>query len=150
MNQLLLILSRFGSLLVGSLLLYAGVYKLLFPTELTAALITIGFPDRIASSVVVALTILELHLGVILVLKINLRSGIRAATALILMFSIFLSYLCIMADPPSCGCMGLAGVFHSNRHNALLGLLRNCVALWLLKGAHDYYFPNLERESGLL
>jgi hypothetical protein len=47
--------------------------------------------------------------------------------------------LSMLANPPSCGCMGLTQLFKSNKHNAVFGLLRNCVILWLLKGAYDYY-----------
>ena len=46
-----------------------------------------------------------------------------------------------MANPPSCGCWGQPGVFKSNKHEALFGVLRNCLILWALKWSHDRHFP---------
>lgn len=43
--------------------------------------------------------------------------------------------------PPSCGCLGLTGIFKSRKQEALFGLFRNCLILWALKLAYDYYFP---------
>jgi hypothetical protein len=35
--------------------------------------------------------------------------------------------------------MGLTRLFRSNRADALFGVIRNVVILWLLKFAYDYY-----------
>jgi len=93
----------------------------------------------LATLTIVVVTILELYLAVILLLRINVRYGLIVSMGVMFLFSIFLWYLTTIAHPPSCGCMGLTAVFKSNRHNALLGLFRNCVILWLLKLAYDYY-----------
>ncbi len=93
----------------------------------------------LATLAVIAVTITELYLAVILLLKMDVRYGLIVAMGVMFLFSIFLWYLTTIAHPPSCGCMGLTAVFKSNKHNALLGLFRNCVILWLLKLAYDYY-----------
>ncbi len=126
---------------IGVLLAYTGIYKLVYPAEATAALTALDFPRPWAILLIVVITILEMYLGVILLLKIDLRCGLIMVMALLMVFSIFLFFLSTMAHPPSCGCMGLTAVFTSNRHNAIFGLLRNCVLLWLLKGAYNHYFP---------
>src|SRR6266567_1378486 len=120
--------------IVGLLFLYSGVYKLLYPGQATAALLSLEVNSGLAT-----LTIVELYLGMILVLRIDVKYGLACAAALLFLFSLFLWYLSTLANPPSCGCMGLTAVFTSNKHNALLGLFRNCVMLWLLKLAYDYY-----------
>jgi len=94
---------------------------------------------RLASVIIMVVTITELYLGGILLLKLDLKYSLRFAIAVMFLFSVFLFFLSTMAKPPSCGCMGLTAVFHSNRHNAIFGLLRNCVILWVLKGAYDFY-----------
>ena len=38
--------------------------------------------------------------------------------------------------------MGLTHIFLSERHNALLGIFRNVIILWLLKFTYDYYFTS--------
>ena len=126
---------------VGLLLVYAGIYKLLYPASATLALESLDIPERLAASAVAVSIVLELYLGVILLLKLSLRYALILATALMLIFALFLSYLSLLARPPACGCMGLTAIFHSNRQNAFLGLLRNCAILWFLRGSHDYYFP---------
>ena|SRR5437879_2751104 len=52
-----------------------------------------------------------------------------------------LPYLSTLAHPPSCGCLRLTGIFKSRKQEALFGLFRNCLILWSLKLAYDYYFP---------
>ncbi len=125
--------------IVGLLFLYSGVYKLLYPGQATAALLSLEVNSGLATLTIVAVTIVELYLGMILVLRIDVKYGLACAAALLFLFSLFLWYLSTLANPPSCGCMGLTAVFTSNKHNALLGLFRNCVMLWLLKLAYDYY-----------
>src|SRR6266853_3943873 len=125
--------------LVGLLFLYSGVHKLLYPGQATAALLSLEVNRWLATYAIVSVTIVELYLGVILLLKIDLKYGLVFSMGVMFLFSLFLWYLTTIAHPPSCGCMGLTAVFKSNRHNALLGLFRNCVILWLLKLAYDYY-----------
>lgn len=132
-------LGKWTPLLMGLLFLCSGLYKLVQPAEATLAVATLGATVHLASVAVAALTVLELYLGVILLLKLDLRYGLWVATALMFAFTAFLWYLSILAHPPSCGCMGLTHVFPSNRHNAVLGIFRNVIILWLLKFAYDSY-----------
>ena len=125
--------------IVGLLFVYSGVYKLLYPGQATAALLSLAVNEHLAIFTITAITIVELYLGFILVIKIDLRYAMVASMGVLFVFSVFLCYLSTLAHPPSCGCMGLTAVFKSNKHNALLGLFRNCVILWLLKVAYDYY-----------
>lgn len=127
--------------LIGLLFLYSGFYKLIFPGEATAALIALGVGTKYALAAIAAVTAIEIYLGTILLLKIDLKNGLGVATALVLAFSLFLAALSTLAHPPSCGCMGLAAIFRSHKHNAILGLARNVLILWMLKWAYDYYFP---------
>ena len=60
--------------------------------------------------------------------------------AIMLGFTIYLWYLSMLANPPSCGCLGLTGIFKTNKREALVGVLRNCVILWALKLSYDYHF----------
>jgi len=132
-------LSKHVPALVGLLFLYSGVYKLLYPGQATAALLSLEVNRWLATYAIVSVTIVELYLGVILLLKIDLKYGLVFSMGVMFLFSVFLWYLITIAHPPSCGCMGLTALFKSNKHNALLGLFRNCVILWLLKLAYDYY-----------
>jgi hypothetical protein len=132
-------IGKHTSALVGILLLVSGVSKLIHPGEATAAVVAIGFGRGLAYMTIIGLTSLELYLGIILVLRVDVRYALWMATTLFLVFSVFLAYLVTMANPPSCGCLGLTAIFTSNRQSALLGLFRNCVILWLLKASLDYY-----------
>ncbi len=132
-------LGKWTPALLGLLFLYSGIYKLIYPGQATMALVALDFKVGWANAAIVAVTIVELYLGSILLLKLDLAYGLGMATALMFAFTVFLWYLSRLAHPPSCGCMGLTGVFLSNRHNALFGIFRNVVILWLLKFAHDYY-----------
>src|SRR6266581_5444913 len=125
--------------LVGLLFLYSGVYKLVLPGQATAALLSLEVNSGLANVVIVSATIVEVYLGIILLLKMDVKYGLVVSMGVMFLFSLFLWYLSTLAHPPSCGCMGLTAVFKSNKHNALLGLFRNCVILWLLKLAYDYY-----------
>ena len=98
-----------------------------------------GRSTRLAIATIIAVTIVELYLGIILFFKLDLKYGLSAATGLIFAFTVFLWYLSTLAHPPACGCMGLTGLFKSNRADALFGVGRNVVILWLLKFAYDYY-----------
>jgi len=133
-------LAKYVPTAVGLLFLYSGVYKILRPAEATAALMAVGLMPAFATVTIVTVTVLELYAGVLLVTRFDLQLGLHLSVWLLFIFASFLFYLSTMAHPPSCGCMGLTQMFTSNRHNALLGLFRNCVLLWLLKSSHGYYF----------
>lgn len=127
--------------LVGALLVYSGLYKAIHPGEATLAVVALGAPISLATIAIGGLTCLELWLGIVLIVGVNRQVALWAATGLMLSFSIFLFYLSTMAHPPACGCLGLTGAFSSTRQAALFGLGRNCVILWLLRGAYAYYYP---------
>src|SRR5690349_19672924 len=125
-------------LLVGLLLIYAGLYKAVYPGEATLALMALGAPSGLAGILIDVVTCAELYLGILLMTGVDRQAALWGATALMLLFSLFLFYLSVMAHPPACGCLGLTGAFSSNRHSALFGLARNCFLLWLLRGAYDH------------
>lgn len=132
-------ISKHSPTVVGVLFLYSGLYKLIHPGGATAALLALDLGFSLAVATTIGVTILELYLGAILLLKIDLKWGLSLAIGLMLVFASFLFYLSTMANPPACGCMGLTQIFRSNRHDAIFGLMRNCLLIWLLKGAFDYY-----------
>lgn len=123
--------------LIGFLFLYAGVHKLFWPGQATMGLETIGFSKSLAAAAVILALIVELYLGTLLLAGIDLRYAMSASIALMLLFTGYMFYLSTLAHPPSCGCLGLTGIFNSSRHEAVFGLLRNCIILWLLKLAFD-------------
>lgn len=125
---------------LGVLLLYSGVYKLLSPGEATLALKSLDLSIGLARWTIGLVTILELYFGVLLVAKIDLKFALVAVMALMFLFTMFLWYLSTLAHPPACGCMGLTWAFTTGKKGAVLGIARNCIILWLLKIAYDYYF----------
>lgn len=128
--------------IIGLLLIYTGAFKLLLPGQATTALETLGLSKGIASAVVVWALIAELYLGTLLILSIDQRFAIAASIVLMLLFTGYMFYLSTLAHPPSCGCLGLTGIFKSSKHAALFGLLRNCAILWALKFAYDACDPS--------
>jgi hypothetical protein len=140
---------RYVPAAIGVLLFYSGVYKAIYPGEAVMALDSLDVNHRLAVATVSGVTGLEIYLGIILLFKADLSYGLTATSVLLLAFTVFLAYLSTLAHPPSCGCMGLKATFNSNRANALFGLLRNCVLLWLVQGAREYYFPPQTRPKAL-
>src|SRR5947208_13757621 len=98
---------RLAPSLIGILLLYAGIYKLVHPGEATYALRALSLSHNLATGIVIASTAFELYLGLVLLLKKDLRFALVATTMLFFMFTAFLWYLATLANPPSCGCLGL-------------------------------------------
>lgn len=134
------LISKHVPTLLGILFLYSGSFKLLFPGEAVFALEALELGHNLANVAVVAVTVLELYLGVILLFKIDLKYGLSAAMGLMFAFTVFLWYLSTLANPPKCGCLGLTGLFNSNKEAALFGLFRNVLILWALKLSYDYHF----------
>ncbi len=133
------LLGKWTPILVGLLFIYSGFYKLLYPGEATMALVALDLPERLAIVMIATVTAVELYLGIILLFKLDLKYGLWAATGVMFAFTLFLWYLSTLANPPACGCLGLTGLFKSSRADALFGVGRNVVILWLLKFAYDYY-----------
>lgn len=136
--------------LLGLLLLYSGFYKVLHPGEATYALMALGAKSWLANTSVMLTTATELYLGLILLLRLDLRFGLIATTVLMSAFTVFLWYLSTLAHPPSCGCMGLTGIFGSTKKAAIFGLARNCLLLWGLKYSYEYYFRSTAQGAGAL
>jgi hypothetical protein len=129
--------------LAGCLFVYAGLYKLIYPGEATMALESLDAARRWANPIVIAVTILELYLGAILILKIPLeKCTLGSVWASCSCSRTYMWYLSTLASPPSCGCLGLTAIFNSNRHAALFGLLQNCLILWALKFSYDHHFKS--------
>jgi uncharacterized membrane protein YphA (DoxX/SURF4 family) len=125
--------------LVGCLFLYAGIYKLLYPGQATLGLFSLGVTYQVATLLVTAVIVSELYLGVVLISHIDLKYAISVSMGVMLVFTAYMCYLSSLASPPSCGCLGVTGIFKSNKEAALFGMFQNCVVLWLLKLAYDYY-----------
>jgi hypothetical protein len=133
-------------ILLGLLFLYSGSYKIYRPGETTYALLALDFPFWLANAIIVLVTAVELYLAVILLLKKDLKIGLVSSTIVMLTFTTFLWYLSTLANPPSCGCMGLTGMFDSTKHDAIFGVFRNFLILWGLKLSHDFYFPKTSAQ----
>ena len=122
---------------VGILFLYAAISKMFYPAEAILAISSLGAKMNTASWSITALIIVELYLGALLLLKLHLVYTIRLTASVLLIFTLFLWYLSLLANPPSCGCLGLTHIFMSARKEALFGIVRNVFLLWLLKPAYD-------------
>lgn len=126
---------------VGLVLLLAAGHKLWSPAEATGSLEALGLPFRLADALVASVTGVELALGLMLVLGVARRPAAVATMLLLTLFTAYLAWLAMLAQPPACGCLGLGYLFESHRHNALLGMARNCALVWLLKLALDRATP---------
>jgi hypothetical protein len=125
---------------LGVLFVYSGFYKLAYPSEAVTALQSVGVGSWSATSIITLVLMLELYIGVLLLANVAVRFSLILLSGLMLAFTTYLFYLSVMAHPPSCGCLGLSGIFSSNRQGAIFGLARNCVILWALKAAYDFRF----------
>ena len=146
-----LALAKSVPVLLGALFVYAGIYRLWHPGPATMAIESLDVPYSWAKAIVASVIVLELYLGAILLLRFSLRFAMVSATVLMLAFTGYLWYLSTVANPPSCGCLGLTGIFQNSRHEALLGLARNLAILWAIKWSDDRHFPAdqtaIERSS---
>src|SRR5436309_1396132 len=113
---------RYVPLVVGGLFEYAAVEKLLYPGEATLALYSLDVPLALAHVLVTAAIIVELYLGVLLIFRIDLKYSLSVSVVLMFLFTAYMWYLSTLANPPSCGCLGLTGIFKSSKHAALFGL----------------------------
>lgn len=126
---------------LGVLFLYSGAYKLLYPGLATMSLETLGLSRTLAEVAVTGAIVLELYLGLILLVKLDLKWGLGLSTGMMFLFTCYMWYLSTLADPPRCGCLGLTGLFESSKSDAYFGVLRNVLILWGLKLAYDHAFP---------
>src|SRR5439155_23938420 len=93
--------------LIGVMFGYAGIYKLLYPGQATMALVAVDVPYGLSNAIVLVVTMIELYLAVLLTLQIDLKYAMAVSMAIMLGFTIYLWYLSMLANPPSCGCLGL-------------------------------------------
>jgi len=132
---------RLSPLLFGALFLATIIAKLIHPGSATLALEVLGLHYEWAAGIVAGVTAMELYLGTILLLRHDLKYALQLSTATLLIFTAYLFFLSSLANPPSCGCLGLNGIFRSSREEAIWGLVRNCAMLWGLKWTYDCHFP---------
>ena len=126
--------------LVGIIFVFAAMFKLLHPGQATVALESLDVPYELASTIVFGVITIEFYLGVLLIAQIDSKYALASSMGLMFVFTVYLWYLSMLARPPSCGCLGLTGVFNSNKQEALFGLFRNCAILWALKLSYDHNF----------
>jgi hypothetical protein len=119
-------------IVVGLLLLYAGLYKAIKPAEAVLAVRSLEISLRLAEVSVSAVTVAEIYIGTLLVFGISYRWAIGTSLCCFLGFTLFLWYLATLANPPTCGCPDLLGLFTSNRQKAVFGLIRNIIIMGLL------------------
>src|SRR5579863_10120339 len=100
---------------LAALFLYSGGFKVLFPGEAELALQTLGFGSRVAAMAVAIATVAEIYLGILLALRLDLRYSIGCSILMLSVFTAYLFYLSTLAHPPTCGCIGLTGIFTSNK-----------------------------------
>jgi len=96
----------------------------------------------LVTSIVVSVLVAELYVGTLLLMNADLKFSLLFSTAIMFVFSGYLFYLSTLAHPPSCGCLGLSGIFKSSKQEAIWGLARNCIILWALKVAYESRFGN--------
>jgi hypothetical protein len=125
-------LSRAAVLFLGILFLIAGSLKMLNPSEAELGLAAIGFSRFFSFVTVFAVTVTEMAIGVCLLMGINVRGILKTAGSLILLFTCYLWYLSTLANPPACGCLGLSGIFDTNRQQAFFGMVRNMMILFVI------------------
>jgi uncharacterized membrane protein YphA (DoxX/SURF4 family) len=122
-------------LIFGVLFLVTGVLKIAHPAPATMGLESLEVPFRAANYVIIVVTVLEIYLGLLMVFQVNLRFAFSVAMCMMFVFLVYLWYLTTLAKPPSCGCLGLTGIFQSTKTEAFVGVFRNCLILWGLHWA---------------
>ena len=95
---------------VGLTLIVAGAGKLKDATAAQAATeTTLHLSASAAQILTVAVSVLEILLGILLVVGLNLRWSALAATALLAFFLVFVVYLWVTNYSGGCGCFGVFG-----------------------------------------
>lgn len=124
---------RTGSAL---LFLWAGIDMALHPATVFLTLATLGLSLKLAEWLTIIVAALEATAGIMLLNHIRFPEATIFTNGLLLIFCAFLYFLRTLANPPSCGCPGLHGIFDSAHAEALLGLLRNVTLMLLLAWAY--------------
>jgi len=124
---------RGGPAFFGVLFLIAAGMKIWSPAQAIISLEAIEINPRMAELIVASVTVLELYLGLNLLFNKRKILFLKGAVVLMLFFTFYLWYLTTLAEPPSCGCLGLTGVFESSKHEALFSFIRNVILLIYLR-----------------
>lgn len=119
--------------LCGLLFLISGIHKAWSPAEAVLGLEFIGVPRALSEWTVPFVATVELSLGTALFSANLHRNLLVACQVLLVVFTLYLSYLASMVDPPNCGCLGFEPAFRDARHGALFGIFRNFI---LICGLH--------------
>ncbi len=130
-------------LVIGVLLVIAGIAKLFSPGVAIYGLEAVGVPEALATPGVVGLTVIELYLGIVLLLGWSTRIYLPAVIVMFLGFTAYLWYLSTLASPPGCGCLGLSEVFSSTKDQALFGMIRNTFLIGYMSASYSHLFPNV-------
>ena len=114
-------------LLLGLLLLVAGLIKLRDPLNFRHALDAFGFlPLKITIPVAVVLPPFEVLCGLAIILGFRTRAMVSAAAGMLLIFSAVLGWLLISGRSVDCGCFGRAELLNASPP---IALVRNLVFL---------------------
>lgn len=125
---------------MGVMFLWAGLYKVVFLGQAIASLEALEVPRLLADRLVLLATSAEIYLGFLLFFKIAPRFAMRLAISVLFLFSTYVFYLSTLADPPSCGCLGLTGIFKNSRHQSFFDLTRNVLLLWAMTLSYSAMF----------
>lgn len=132
---------------LGLVFLYGGLYKLYNPSAAELALTSLDVPDLLSRIIVALVTVVELSLGGVLLFRSRLRDSLVFAGSTLFVFTIYLWYLSTLSHPPSCGCLGLTGIFENTRQAAVFGILRNVFLLIMVLLAYKLASPKPKATS---
>jgi hypothetical protein len=116
-------------LLVGIVLVAAGMAKSADPITLRTALAWNGIPGSWVSNVALLIVQVEIVLGLAMLFRVSERATTIIAIVMFIVFSLQLGYFLTSASPPSCGCLGKLRLFENTRNETLFGLFRNILIL---------------------
>ena|SRR5712691_8469367 len=128
----------------GLLFLYAGLLKAIDASDLLRVLGYYRLPDALAGVVVWAVTLGEVALGTLLLLKPLSKPLLYTLAAILIIYSVNLGILLSSEHAPSCGC--LMQEYEQGRQGKIVGLVRNCV---LMAGIACAIFLTRARRSSL-
>ncbi len=110
----------------------AAVLKALFPAEAVLGLEGLQISRPMAEAIVFVITAFEAQISLNLIAYPISRTAVLSAAILLVFLNLYLGYLITLANPPSCGCLGMIGLFKSSRHAALFGIVRNTLLIFAL------------------
>jgi uncharacterized membrane protein YphA (DoxX/SURF4 family) len=130
--------------LCGILFIYAGLRKATDASELSRVFEFYRFPRTAIEMSVWAVTLGEVALGTLLLLKPLSKPLLYTLTGILIIYSVNLGILLSSEQAPSCGC--LMQEYEQGRHGKIVGLVRNCVLVTGIAGA---IFLTRARRSSL-